>query len=114
LERAKEHKVEELLSLAHQRAALEMTGRLHTEGFSASHFQNELYPKQIWYPNWIRRISKVLPGKGLSFHTRFTYDAPLAEKVTQLALERFIQKGWIARMQRPEGEMSVDDWYKVV
>lgn len=114
LERRKEREVAELLSLTYQKAALDMTGRINPEGFSASDFQEQLFPKYVSYPNWLRRLSSVLPGKQLSYHPRPNYDAPMAEKVTELALERFIQKGWIARMERPDGKTSIDDWYRVV
>jgi hypothetical protein len=114
MERGKERQVEELHSLTHQRVALTATAMISPEGFSAVKFQDQLYPKYVFYPRWLRRVSKALTGKGLNCHKRVTYDAQMAEMAVELALERFIQRGWIVRVERPEGETAVDDWFKVV
>jgi hypothetical protein len=114
LERSKERHVELMLSLTHQAAALDSMRHLRSEVFSATEFQGQLYPKLVWYPVWLRRLSKLVSKRGLSLHMRLTYDVPMAEKVAELALERFLQKGWIVRTERPEGETRADDWYKLV
>jgi len=109
----KKRQITELLNPVRLREELEMTSKKGSI-FSVSQFRERLYPKYIWYPKWIRLISNMWPGINRSVHIRPSYDSALAERIAELAIERFIQKGWIVKTEKPDEETSIDDWYKVV
>jgi hypothetical protein len=112
MEGKKKQLVDRLLSLSVQRAALENIGKTDGTAFSASQFQEVLYPAHVWWPTGLRKMFHMFMRKKIYYYANPSYDQTLADKVTELALERFVNKGWIIRTSRPEDEKGIDDWYK--
>jgi hypothetical protein len=111
-EQHKQRMIEKVMSLAHQRAVLDSIGREDEGSFSASQFREALYPRHIWYSPRLRMLASVfLRRKIYYFHDPF-YDVTLEEQAAELALERFVKKGWTVATKRPKDESKIDDWYE--
>jgi hypothetical protein len=109
LEQQKNQQSDRLLSLPFQKSTLDAMDRTERGAFSASEFQDALYPRQNRYPRMIRKLTRLK----LYFYANPLYDDVLADQATALALDRFVARGWITRAPKPEGEKGIDDWYRL-
>jgi hypothetical protein len=114
LEQRKRWHTDQMLSLHYQKQALDLAARVGSGCFSASDYRDKLWSRYRPYPNWFRKLVGKLRRQNIYFYTSPLYDAQLVEKAAELALERFVQKGWIVRAERPEDEKDTDDWYRIV
>ena len=115
LEQRKRWYSDQILSLDYQKHTMDSVARAGSVCFSASKFRENLCSRYKLYPRWFRWLVGKLRLKSFySYYTSPVYDALLVEKAAELAIERFVQKGWIVHTERPEDETDVDDWYKIV
>ena len=112
LEQTKKRRTERLLSLTFQKQILDAIGRSDGTAFSATRFRAELYPRHVWYPNMLRLMAKLLFRIKIYYFNNPFYDDALADQASELALERFVSKGWLSLTAKPEDEEGIDDWYR--
>jgi hypothetical protein len=114
VEQAKQRKVEQLLSPSYQRSVLDRIGDDDEGSFSAKEFLEKFYAQDIliWYPQWVRALAKSILRRNIYYFRNPFYDVTLADEAAELALERFLAKGWIVRCKKPENAKGIDDWYR--
>lgn len=105
LERQLKAQVNRVFSLAHHRAVLEAVKGKEGPVFSRSALQGHLDPRQ----------PKPLPRRAL-LPRNIGVDLSVLERATDLAIERYLERGWIRRVQPDEMDRShgVDEWFRIL
>ena len=107
-------RVDELLSASFQKEALDRIFLVEDlEVFSTEEFQEHLYPRRVWGPDWLRQFRRKVLKQRYGTHRTPFYDQTLADRATELAIERFLSKEWIVKTTKPADAKGVDDWYRL-
>ena len=113
VEKGKRARLASLSSLRHQQSVLASVGSKDDKTFSRAQFEGRFCRREIWYPKWSRKIAASLFKVSLYYFKDPLYDDEMIEDAAQLALDRFLSKGWIVSIPRPADEDDADDWYRI-